>query len=86
MIVPSTPVQPRSLADGKTVTEDAIRLAHSLKSASAMAGAAALSQLAARVEQALAQDGTAIDAGQTAQMKTLFSNYRAALVRRGLAA
>ncbi|MEQ1863350.1 MAG: amino acid permease [Micropepsaceae bacterium] len=78
--------QMSKLADGKTVTEDAIRLAHSLKSASAMAGAAALSQLAARVEQALAQDGTAIDAGQTAQMKTLFSNYRAALVRRGLAA
>jgi CheY-like chemotaxis protein len=74
------------LADAKTVTEDAIRLAHSLKSASAMAGAAALSQLAARIEQALAQDGTAVDADQTAQMKTLFSNYRAALVRRGLAA
>ena len=73
------------LVGGKDVTEEAIRLAHSLKSASAMAGATALSQLAAKVEKALVQDAE-VGADETAEMKIHFSNYRAALVRRGLAA
>lgn len=69
---------------GKTV--EAIRLAHSLKSASAMAGAAALSRLAAQVESALAQGATEMEAGKAAQMQTLFLNYRDALVRKRLVA
>ncbi len=74
------------LVGGKDVSDEAIRLAHSLKSASAMAGAAALSQLAARVEKALAQDAAAVGVDDAAGMKTHFANYRAALVGRGLAA
>lgn len=72
---------------GKTdATAEAIRLAHSLKSASAMAGAAALSQLAASVERELSQTDNKFGPSEAAEMKAVFESYRAALVDRGLAA
>jgi len=74
------------LAGDKNAGAEAVRLAHSLKSASAMAGAAALSQSAAQLERTLARDCVEISTAEAAQMKTHFSNYRAALVGRGLAA
>ncbi|MEQ1863533.1 MAG: response regulator [Micropepsaceae bacterium] len=73
------------LAGDTTATAEAIRLAHSLKSASAMAGATALSQFAARVEKALAQDSAQASESDANEMKSHFADYRAALVRRRLA-
>jgi HPt (histidine-containing phosphotransfer) domain-containing protein len=49
-----------------------------------MAGAAALSQLAARVEKALAKDAAQICESDAREMKYHFANYRAALVARRL--
>jgi hypothetical protein len=74
------------LAGDKTATEEALRLAHSLKSASAMAGAAALSQLAAHVENTLAQGIAEMSESDAREMKSHFASYRAALAGRGLAA
>jgi CheY-like chemotaxis protein len=75
-----------ALVGRKEASVEVVRLAHSLKSASAMAGAAALSQLAAHVEKALAQGGDDIGVKDAAEMRTAFARYRAALVERGLAA
>ncbi|MEQ1864675.1 MAG: ATP-binding protein [Micropepsaceae bacterium] len=73
------------LAADKTARAEAIRVAHSLKSASAMAGATALSQRAARLEKTLAQDGAQVDESDAHAMKTLFASYRAALASKRLA-
>lgn len=73
------------LAGDKTATAEAIRLAHSLKSASAMAGATALSQLAARVEKALVQDSAQASESDANAMKSHFAEYRSAVVARRLA-
>jgi signal transduction histidine kinase/CheY-like chemotaxis protein len=72
------------LAKDKSARAEVIRLAHSLKSASAMAGAAALSKIAARVEKALAKDAAQICESDAREMKYHFANYRAALVARRL--
>ena len=73
------------LRAGKT-GEEAIRVAHSLKSASAMAGATALSQLAARVETALRQDADAVGLAEAEAMNAHFAAYREAIRANGLAA
>ena len=75
-----------ALLEGTTSGVDAVRIAHSLKSASAMAGAAALSKAAARLEQALKRDATAVSADETRRLKDLYDGYRKALVAKGLAA
>ncbi|MBP6013788.1 MAG: response regulator [Alphaproteobacteria bacterium] len=67
-------------------TGEAVRLVHSLKSSSAMVGAAALSQLAAGLERALRQTATPVAQADAARMAALFETYRAALTDRGLAA
>ena len=72
------------LAQGQS-GEEAARIAHSLKSSSAMAGATALSRRAAELEVLLrSQDGAArpIDPDELHQ---LFAAYRAALKAKGLA-
>jgi hypothetical protein len=73
------------LRAGKT-GEEAVRVAHSLKSASAMAGAMALSQLAARVEKALRQDADAVGLAEAEAMNAHFAAYREAIRAGGLAA
>ena len=65
--------------------EEATRIAHSLKSASAMAGATALSQQAAQLERRLRSAQTPAE-GEAAQMQDMFAAYRSELVRRGFAA
>jgi CheY-like chemotaxis protein/HPt (histidine-containing phosphotransfer) domain-containing protein len=75
-----------ALSEKTNVTEEAVRLAHSLKSASAMAGAMALSQLAADVESRLAQDGVPPSVQDGFRMKSRFADYRAQLEAKGLAA
>ncbi len=64
---------------------EALRIAHSLKSASAMVGAGALSGLAGSAEAALSDgaDAAAIDAGE---MGRQFEAFRAELAKMGLAA
>ncbi len=66
-------------------SREATRVAHSLKSASAMAGAAALSKRAAALE-ARASDGETIGEADVSELVRLFDGYRSALVERGLLA
>lgn len=74
-----------SLAGDESATEEAIRLTHSLKSASAMAGATALSQMAALVERSVSQSGSQVSERQVTKMKSHFEEYRAAIVAKQLA-
>jgi len=67
-------------------TSEAVRVAHSLKSSSAMAGAMALSQAAARAESALAQEPAQTEHVDPAGLKALLAAYRAELVARKLVA
>ncbi|MCE9523033.1 MAG: response regulator [Alphaproteobacteria bacterium] len=73
------------LASDKTAGTEIARIAHSLKSASAMAGATALSQLAAHVEQTLAADAAVDTQGDVKRMNELFEKYRAGLAHRRIA-
>ena len=73
-----------ALAHLRTTGTEAVVIAHSLKSAGAMAGAAALSRIAARIEKELAQDATALDANDAAVLADAFAKYRTALATRGL--
>jgi HPt (histidine-containing phosphotransfer) domain-containing protein len=57
-----------------------------LKSASAQAGAPALSRIAARLEKTLQDRDAIVAPAETDLMKSRFADYRAALVARGLAA
>lgn len=75
-----------ALVSEKTVTPEVVRLAHSLKSASATVGAVALSNLAAHIETALISGSTVDMTQDTVRLKALFATYRARLVARGLAA
>ncbi len=70
--------------DGKSSAE-AVRLAHSLKSSGAMAGAEALSQAAAKLEAKL-ENTTPLAAADAAELQALFGAYRLALKEHGLLA
>ena len=65
---------------------EAVRLAHSLKSASAMACAAAMSNLAASVEHDLRSGPQDVTPETVRALRLRFERYRAALVAQGLAA
>ncbi len=74
------------LAGNTNSHAEAIRIAHSLKSASAMVGAVSLSKLAARLEKTLTE-GDAITSGEDArEMKLEFVNFKAALATKALPA
>ena len=75
-----------ALLSAGTKSEEAVRLAHSLKSASAMAGAPTLAKLALHMEKALRQDPSKVAAADAEVMQQHFTAYRAALVAKGLAA
>ena len=66
--------------------EEAVRIAHSLKSASAMAGAPAVAQFAAQLEKMLRHDAAAVGADEAEEIKSHFAAYRAALRAKGLVA
>lgn len=72
-----------ALAASNRPGEEAIRLAHSLKSAGAMAGAEALSHAAASLEARLVNKEQ-LSAIEAAQLEQLFHAYRTALRERGL--
>jgi signal transduction histidine kinase/DNA-binding response OmpR family regulator len=73
-----------ALAGNSSSSKEAARLAHSLKSASAMAGAAALSAIAARVEGEV--ENRPVTKETADEMRTLFETYRAELAKSGIAA
>jgi hypothetical protein len=75
-----------ALADRGEPHDDAVRLAHALKSAGAMAGALALSKSAALVEGRLAKSPAALDPAEARSMSMHFEDYRSALIAKGLAA
>jgi hypothetical protein len=75
-----------ALADRGEPHDDAVRLAHALKSAGAMAGALALSKSAALVEGRLAKSPAALDPAEARSMRMHFEDYRSALIAKGLAA
>jgi signal transduction histidine kinase/DNA-binding response OmpR family regulator len=72
------------LAEGFS-SDESVRLAHSLKSASAMAGALALSKRAAALERLLSARTERPHPGEAEEMSRLFADYRAVLVARGFA-
>jgi len=74
------------LAGQDRVTADAVRIAHSLRSSSAVAGATALSAIAARVEAALAENTGADLAAEEATMRAALAQYKSELLDRGLVA
>ncbi|NOT42050.1 MAG: PAS domain-containing protein [Alphaproteobacteria bacterium] len=74
-----------SLANAGRSSEEAVRLAHSLKSAGAMAGASALSRSAAALEAKLS-DQEQFDTTDAGELGRLFDAYRVALKERGLIA
>ena len=75
-----------TLGVDKSSSKEAVRLAHSLKSASAMAGAMALSNTAARLEFALEHQEADVRAKDVSELVTLFVGYHTQLQQRGLAA
>jgi len=74
-----------AIARAGTPVDEAARIAHSLKSAGAMAGAAALSRAAAQIEATVSRTG-AISATDSAGLIALFAAYRQTLATRGLIA
>ncbi len=82
--VPKLDLLAQVARDGRADAE-AVRIAHSLKSAGAMAGATALSRFAAMLEGKLASKA-AMSEAEAAEIKALFTGYHAALKERGLAA
>jgi HPt (histidine-containing phosphotransfer) domain-containing protein len=67
-------------------TTEAVRLAHSLKSSSAMAGAMQLSLTAKAVEKRLHGDGAVLSAAEASSLGEAFAAYADGLKERGLAA
>ncbi|MBP6011057.1 MAG: response regulator [Alphaproteobacteria bacterium] len=74
------------LATNQTSAAEAVRLVHSLKSSGAMVGAAALSQFAAQLEQALEGNEAGLTPQTVDALQTLFADYSTELRAHGLAA
>jgi signal transduction histidine kinase/DNA-binding NarL/FixJ family response regulator len=66
-------------------SKDAVRLVHAFKSSGAMAGADALAELAAALEDHLVADAAPLAPKDAERLRALFETYRAAIVERGLA-
>ena len=77
--------QLRNLVGDKTGAAEAARLAHSLKGASAMAGAMALSKVAANLQES-AVGGDDLSAHDVERLAAQYASYREALANNGLLA
>jgi PAS domain S-box-containing protein len=73
-----------ALASAGKDPQTALRLVHTLKSASATVGAAALSAFAAAMEQDIASN-KATEPGDVAELQALYEDYRKIIVEHGLA-
>jgi CheY-like chemotaxis protein len=65
--------------------QTALRLVHTLKSASATVGAAALSAFAANMELQIASKDTTAEPGDVAELQALYDDYRKIIIEHGLA-
>jgi PAS domain S-box-containing protein len=74
-----------ALVSSGSTSGEALRLAHTLKSSSALAGAAAISRCCARIEAKLA-DQAGVSHEDARALEGLFDRYRQELRARGLAA
>lgn len=74
------------LPSSPDATKEAVRLAHSLKSSGAMAGAMQLSVTAKAVEKRLHDDGAVLSADEAGSLRDAFAAYASGLRERGLAA
>jgi hypothetical protein len=73
-----------ALTRSDTSSKEAVLIAHSLKSAGAMAGALALSRKAAEVERELSIRGGAVAEGDVNTLNDMFANFRNAARNFGL--
>jgi signal transduction histidine kinase/CheY-like chemotaxis protein/HPt (histidine-containing phosphotransfer) domain-containing protein len=76
----------RELLASGTASEEAVRIAHSLKSASAMAGANAMSKRAAKLEAVLHTRDRVPEPAEAEELRRLFAAYRGALAAKGFVA
>jgi HPt (histidine-containing phosphotransfer) domain-containing protein len=74
------------LARSGAASEEAARIAHSIKGAGAMAGAIPLSRLAAALERDLAKNPATLSESDATRLSAAFASYRAALAEKGLVA
>ena len=75
----------RALASTSPVSRDVVRLVHSFKSSSAQAGAQALAEMAAALENEIRAGRAACRVADVDEMSRLFAGYREAVIERGLA-
>lgn len=75
----------KQLAAQTPKSRDIVRIVHSCKSSSAMAGAEALAKMAAALEQQLKTGDGEFRPADAQRMRELFARYREAIVERGLA-
>ncbi len=75
-------VRLRELANSGTVSKDALRIAHSFKSSSAMVGADALSKMAAAMEHDLHAGGGLPKPADAEKLDALLAQYREAVTAR----
>lgn len=74
------------LPSSPDATKEAVRIAHSLKSSGAMAGAMQLSVTAKAVEKRLHDDGAVLSPDEAGSLRDAFAAYASGLRERGLAA
>ncbi len=75
----------KQLAALAPTSRDVVRIVHSFKSSSAMAGAEALAKVAAALEQQLKAGAGEFGPADVQRMREMFMRYREAIVERGLA-
>jgi HPt (histidine-containing phosphotransfer) domain-containing protein len=82
---PSKLAELEQLASTGTDRQTALRLVHTLKSASATVGAAALSVFAAAMEREIASTDKTAAVADVAELQALYDDYRKIIVEHGLA-
>ncbi|MFM9864285.1 MAG: ATP-binding protein [Micropepsaceae bacterium] len=75
----------KTLMTAAPASKDVVRIVHSFKSSSAMAGADALAEMAAALEQQLHAGTARLQPSDEAKMRSLLDDYRAAIAGRGIA-
>jgi HPt (histidine-containing phosphotransfer) domain-containing protein len=76
----------RELLASGSASDEAARIAHSLKSASAMAGANAVSRRAANLEALLHAQDRVPEPAEADELRRMFAAYRSALAAKGFVA
>jgi HPt (histidine-containing phosphotransfer) domain-containing protein len=82
---PSKLAELEQLAAAGKDPHTALRLVHTLKSASATVGAAALSAFAANMERDIARNDKTAEPTDVAELNALYEDYRSIIIAHGLA-